>query len=65
MSVESRTRTLVGMEQAIGSCHSRYAQSFGFLVLALSAVMEQLNAVSVLPMGPNFLERVHALPTWI
>ena len=32
-----------------------------FFVLALSAVMEQLNAASVLPAGPNFLDRVHAL----
>ena len=38
---------------------------YGFLVLALSAIMEQLNAVSVLSTGPNFLERVCALPTWI
>ena len=38
---------------------------YGFLVLALSAVMEQLNAASVLPVGPNFLEPVRALPAWI
>jgi len=36
-----------------------------FLVLALSVVMEQLNAASVLPAGPNFLERVRALPVRI
>ena len=36
-----------------------------FFVLALSAVMEQLNAVSVLSVGLNFLERVHALPARI
>ena len=38
---------------------------YDFLVLALSAVMEQLNAVSVLLAGPNFLGRVRALPAWI
>ena len=38
---------------------------YGFLVLALSVVMEQLNAASVLPVGPNFLERVCAQPTRI
>ena len=27
--------------------------------------MEQLNATSMLPAGPNFLEHVHALPAWI
>jgi hypothetical protein len=27
--------------------------------------MEQLNAASVLPAGPNFLEHIRALPTWI
>jgi hypothetical protein len=27
--------------------------------------MEQLNAASVLPAGPNFLEHVRALPAWI
>ena len=36
-----------------------------FFVLALSAIMEQLNAVFALPARPNFLERVHALPMWI
>ena len=36
-----------------------------FFVLALLAVMEQLNVVSVLPVGPNFLEHVRALPVWI
>ena len=36
-----------------------------FFVLALLAVMEQLNATSVLSVGPNFLEHVSALPTWI
>jgi hypothetical protein len=38
---------------------------YGFLVLALLAVMEQLNAASVLPAGLNFLERVRALPVQI
>jgi Ca2+/H+ antiporter len=27
--------------------------------------MEQLNTVSVLPVGPNFLEHVRALQSWI
>ena len=27
--------------------------------------MEQFNAVSVLPVGPNFHERIHALPARI
>ena len=27
--------------------------------------MEQLNVASVLSAGPNFLERICALPTWI
>ena len=38
---------------------------YGFLVLALSAIMEQLNTASVLLVGLNFLERICALPTWI
>jgi hypothetical protein len=38
---------------------------YSFLILALSAVMEQLNAASVPPARPNFLERIHALPAWI
>ena len=33
-----------------------------FFILALSAIMEKLNAASMLPVGPNFLEHVHALP---
>jgi hypothetical protein len=36
-----------------------------FFVLALSAIMEQLNAMSVLPTGPNFLEHVRALSAQI
>ena len=36
-----------------------------FFILALLAVMEQLNATPVLLAGPNFLEHVHALSTWI
>ena len=36
-----------------------------FFILALLAVMEQLNVVSVLPVGPNFLEHVQALPAQI
>jgi hypothetical protein len=38
---------------------------YGFLILALSAVMEQLNDASVPPAGPNFLERIRALPARI
>ena len=38
---------------------------YGFLVLALSAVKEQLNATSTLPAWPNFLDRVRALPARI
>ena len=34
-------------------------------ILALSAIMEQLNAASVLLAGPNFLEHVRALPARI
>ena len=37
----------------------------GFLTHPLSAIVEQLNATSVLPVGPNFLERVGALPASI
>ena len=36
-----------------------------FFVLAILAVMEQLNAMFVLSAGPNFLEHVRALPAWI
>jgi len=36
-----------------------------FFVLALSTIMEQLNAASVLLVGPNFLERIRTLPAWI
>ena len=36
-----------------------------FFILALSAIMEQLNAAFVLPAGPYFLEHVHALPARI
>ena len=36
-----------------------------FFILGLLAIMEQLNAASVLPMGPDFLEHVRALPAWI
>ena len=36
-----------------------------FFVLALLAIMEQLNTASMLPVGPNFLERVRVLPAWI
>ncbi|XP_066311093.1 poly [ADP-ribose] polymerase 2-like [Miscanthus floridulus] len=32
---------------------------------ATTAIMEQLNAVFVLSVGPNFLERIHALPSRI
>ena len=38
---------------------------YGFLVLALSAVKEQLNATSMLPAWPNFLDRIRALPAQI
>jgi hypothetical protein len=36
-----------------------------FFILALFAIMEQLNAAPVPPMGPNILEHVYALPAWI
>ena len=36
-----------------------------FFVLALLAVMEQLSTTSVLLVGSNFFEHVHALPTQI
>jgi hypothetical protein len=38
---------------------------YSFLILALSTVMEQLNAMSLLPVGPIFLEHVRALPMLI
>jgi hypothetical protein len=38
---------------------------YGFLILALLAVMEQLNPTSVLPAGLNFFEGDRALPAWI
>ena len=38
---------------------------YGFLPLALSAIVEKLNAAFVLLVGPNFLERVCALPVRI
>jgi hypothetical protein len=38
---------------------------WAFFVLALSAIMEQLNVASVLPAGPNFLEHVRALSAQI
>jgi hypothetical protein len=38
---------------------------YSFLILDLSTVMEQLNAMSLLPVGPIFLERVRALPMLI
>ena len=34
-------------------------------ILALSAVMEQLNTASMLSAGLNFLEHVRAPPAWI
>ena len=34
-------------------------------VFFVSAIMQQLNTASVLPVGPNFLEHIHALPMWI
>jgi hypothetical protein len=36
-----------------------------FFVLTILAIMEQLNAASVLPAGPNFVEHVRALSGWI
>ena len=38
---------------------------YGFLILALSAIMEQLNGAFAPPSGLNFLEHIHALPAWI